>query len=337
MSARNQSQLTPSSVPNLTLLRWLEKIRDDVDQMMEERARDGLPYPLRWKATKTSEAPSFTIQLYNPITGELCSICDTGSSSGICECELPPGGVTGEALVKFSDADGDVGWAAPDLDQTLDDLTDVDVSGATDLAVLQLSSGVWVPAFLFLTDLVDVNASLPDHHDVLKFDAGSSVWVATDLGVLDDLGDVDTTGVSDGDVLTMDSGDWVAAAPANGLVDDAESTGAQGGITTVTDVTSLTVVVNAVAGRSYELFGMVNVLQNTAPGIVNATLADSSNTVLHQPGISLGTGEYGLIILHKVISPGTGTFTYKVRLQTSAGTVSLNQGASSPNFLVARG
>lgn len=69
MSARGQAELTPSSVPNQQLMRWLQQIRTDVDAMQEENARDGLPYPLRWRAVKVSNTPTFQISIYNPITG----------------------------------------------------------------------------------------------------------------------------------------------------------------------------------------------------------------------------------------------------------------------------
>lgn len=69
MSARGQGQLVPSSVPDQTLLRWLEALRRDVDAIQEQDARDGLPYPLRWRAVKVSNTPTFQISIYNPITG----------------------------------------------------------------------------------------------------------------------------------------------------------------------------------------------------------------------------------------------------------------------------
>lgn len=198
MSARGQGELTPSSVPSVTLLRWLEALRKDVDELQESKARDGLPYPLRWKSTKLTNAPSFHIQLWNPITGELCDVCG-GSGTTICDCEdgapgppgppgppgsagpgVPTGGASGESLIKVSGADFDTAWGTPDPpDLSIDQLTDVNTSGAgnNDMLLYDSGSSSWFPGGIFLDDLLNVTASSPADGDALVWDNGASAWV----------------------------------------------------------------------------------------------------------------------------------------------------------------
>lgn len=121
-----------------------------------------------------------------------------------------------------------------------------------------------------------------------------------------------------------------------GFIGFAEATGVQTGITTSTDVTGLTVTFTAVANRRYKLTAFVNLLQSTNTGNVQVIIADGSNNSQAIGTDTYAAGEYGTTVAIKgSVSPAAGSTTYKVRINTSAGTVGLNQGAGYPTmFLV---
>lgn len=132
----------------------------------------------------------------------------TGTGGGDCDCEdgapgapgapgadgadgegVPTGGSTGQLLAKNSNTSFDTGWIdAPtgggDCSTcNLDDLADVDTTGAVNGNVLTYSTGTWAPDTppapdLSIDDLNDVNTSFvePDDLDVLTWIDADSQW-----------------------------------------------------------------------------------------------------------------------------------------------------------------
>lgn len=130
---------------------------------------------------------------------------------------------------------------------------------------------------------------------------------------------------------------WSAPSAAGpwGLVGYAMPTAAgQTGITTVTDLTGLSVTATAVAGRLWRITFFVVVQQVSSTGVHNITLADGSNTALAQPGASVGSGSFMTTGGSIIVTPSAGSNTYKLRAQTSAGTLSINQSSTAPNAII---
>lgn len=111
----------------------------------------------------------------------------------------------------------------------IDDLKNVDISGATDGQILQynaetlkwknVDSSIFIPSLGGLTD-VDIDG--PQGGQALIYDDTSGDWVngmVSTVGELNDLTDVNITDVTGGQVLKydQDSGQWVNADDASGI------------------------------------------------------------------------------------------------------------------------
>lgn len=110
--------------------------------------------------------------------------------------------------------------APPPIPTGLDDLDDVTIGTPTVGDRLEWGGSLWEPQpepTHALDDLTDVDLTGASTGDVLTKDAGGD-WlpVTPSPGItdLDDLGDVDTTGKAIGDVLRWDGANWVDAALA---------------------------------------------------------------------------------------------------------------------------
>jgi hypothetical protein len=137
---------------------------------------------------------------------------------------------------------------------------------------------------------------------------------------------------------TYVAGEVLTAANLNDLssatVGSVTATGAQTGISAITDITSLTITFTAIASRRYAIHYRVSFAQQTSTGIVILTVANGSNTALDAPAVTNTAATYGTLSGFLVQTPGAGSITYKLRLSTSAGTVDLNQAAGSPSSLL---
>ena len=112
-----------------------------------------------------------------------------------------------EWLLRLSAAQAD-----PEL--ALDDLTDVEVAGASDGELLTRDGDLWVPGVPDLDELGDVDVSAATDGELLT--KNGDLWVpgVPDLG---ELGDVTTTGAADGQLLGHRGGEWVPVdAPDTG-------------------------------------------------------------------------------------------------------------------------
>ena len=115
----------------------------------------------------------------------------------------------------------------------LSDLTDVDISSASDGDVLKYdsSSSSWVNGQASggvsdLNDLGDVDLSSLTDGQVLTYDSSSSSWVNADGGSatideLGDIGDVDLSSPTDGQTIVWDATNskWVNGTPSGGVSD----------------------------------------------------------------------------------------------------------------------
>lgn len=122
-----------------------------------------------------------------------------------------------------------------------------------------------------------------------------------------------------------------------GVVATATKTSQQGSITSVTDVTSLSVTFTAVTGRRYRLSFQGQVYSSGSGDTVQVQITDSTNAVQNF-GIALANSGYSKSIrVDAYVTPSAGSVTYKVRAlrHTGSGTVGIDCGSTYPAFLVA--
>lgn len=125
------------------------------------------------------------------------------------------------------------------------------------------------------------------------------------------------------------AGDVLSAANMNllpgGTVSVASTGSSQTGISAVTDLTSLSVTFTAVASRRYLITGLVNYRQRTSSGLVTIEIAYGGGpTVLASSMETRAADDYGTASFSMYHVPGAGSITYRLRAQTSAGTVDIN-------------
>lgn len=109
-----------------------------------------------------------------------------------------------------------------------------------------------------------------------------------------------------------------------GIVGSAAKATDQSGITTVTDVTSLSVTFTAVPGRRYRTHLYLPVVtQASATGFASPTITDGSNAIKAQSNRLMQSGDQDHFNVWAVETGLSGSTTRKGRLTTSAGTVSI--------------
>jgi len=142
-------------------------------------------------------------------------------------------------------------------------------------------------------------------------------------------------------VSNFTAGDVLTAANMNllprGVMGYAQVTADQTGISTVTDLTSLTTTFTAVAGRRYRITGHALVRKLTNTGDVAVTVANSANAQQATCQVSLAgaDNETHTMVVHFIVVPGAGSITYKLRLATSLGTCNMLAGSAFPAFILA--
>lgn len=117
----------------------------------------------------------------------------------------------------------------------------------------------------------------------------------------------------------------------------ATTTTSQTGITTVTDATGLSVTWTAVAGRYYRLMASVPATAVTNTAAPTMLITDSSNTQIAAGfGPTLAVGDNITLNAVAVVSPGSGSVTYKVRVQrqSGTGTITIQQAGNAGWFVV---
>ena len=123
---------------------------------------------------------------------------------------------------------------------------------------------------------------------------------------------------------------------AVGILGYAERTANQTGISAITDLTGLSVTVTMAAGRRIKITGKGNVNQVTSTGTIRGIIREGSTSLNDwmwanqppgTPGDLMGMGEV-------ILTPTAGSHTYKLSLQTSAGTTNLVAASDRPAFIL---
>ena len=119
-----------------------------------------------------------------------------------------------------------------------------------------------------------------------------------------------------------------------GRCGSASATADQTGISSAVDLTSLTVTWTAVSSRYYRTTLYLPVLtQNATAGYVIGRITDGSATLKQAANHLAQTGDQFQMIVMTIETGLSGSTTRKGRLSTSAGTVDLTLGASSPAWI----
>lgn len=119
-----------------------------------------------------------------------------------------------------------------------------------------------------------------------------------------------------------------------GEVGYAEATGAQSGISAIADITNATVTFTAVGNRKYRVIGIASFQQVTNPGTATLVIADGSNTALDQKAATLSLNDFGSLAVQKRTTPAAGSTTYKLRLSSTAASLTMNSGATAPTSIL---
>jgi hypothetical protein len=137
------------------------------------------------------------------------------------------------------------------------------------------------------------------------------------------------------------AGDVHTAAEYNllprGVVGYASVTSNQTPITTIADLTSLTVTWTAVAARRYRITGQTLPQSTVTNDSVGLSITTSGNTVVarQDTGDMLANVPRGLTC-QVVVVPGAGSTTYKLRMERQSGTGDVTNNATStiPSFIL---
>lgn len=135
------------------------------------------------------------------------------------------------------------------------------------------------------------------------------------------------------------AGDVLTAAEYNllprGVMGRASVTATQGSITTVVDLTSLTVTFTAVTGRRYQISAQCELLSSVANDVGTMTITTSGNTIVGRSTHTLGAINTSETYNAECEVTGSGSVTYKLRAFRAAGTGTLSMFASSeaPAFI----
>jgi len=142
-------------------------------------------------------------------------------------------------------------------------------------------------------------------------------------------------------VSNFTADDVLTAANMNllprGVMAYAQVTANQTGISTVVDLTSLTVTFTAVAGRRYRITGFGLITQRTGTGTATMTITNSANVqqAAAQSRLTGADNEMQTATPMFVVVPGAGSITYKLRLTTNASTCDLTATGTNPAFILA--
>lgn len=184
---------------------------------------------------------------------------------------------------------------------------------------------------------------------ILKQGASAPTWSWGSLPIFASTGARTTANAApaDGDASYLNAGDATEGPefyngtswrkPWNmpwGVLGVATTTTAQTGISTIVDLTSLTITFTAVTGRRYKYSGQVSVKQQTAAAIVDLVLTTTTPTTVIQTTAQMAAANQNTMTFTGYETISAGSVTRKLRLQTSAGTVDAQTGNIASFYIV---
>src|SRR6185437_898930 len=152
--------------------------------------------------------------------------------------------------------------------------------------------------------------------------------------------DTQEFGVNDSGISKKVTGAQLLAAVAQGTLAGgyAQVTANQGGITAITDLTSLTVTFTVVAGRRIRISAWVGLQSNTAADEGFVAITDPSNVIQAYAQVAFPSINNAHICAPVIVmTPAAGTYTYKLRAQrnSGSGTITMVADSQRPAFILA--
>jgi hypothetical protein len=135
---------------------------------------------------------------------------------------------------------------------------------------------------------------------------------------------------SDGDVLTAAH---LAGLPW-GIMGEGTKSSNQSGITTIVDVTSLTVTFTADSSRKYQTTVWLHAQQLTSGALAEVLLTDGSGTIVADSTFTLATNDFATFSIVSTVSGISGSTTRKVQARTAAGSLTIASNANSPGRII---
>ena len=127
------------------------------------------------------------------------------------------------------------------------------------------------------------------------------------------------------------------AAP-RGTVGYAQVTANQAGITTIADITGVSVTWTAVAGRRYRISVKAMLISSVATDDANVWIRDSANVKYEAFGVNCPSTTHGINASGSAIVTGLGagskTFKLSVERATGTGTITAVAGADFPMYIL---
>jgi hypothetical protein len=128
--------------------------------------------------------------------------------------------------INLTDTDFSATEFRTNLIDELNELSDVNTSGATSGQILKYNGASWTPVDNNLNGIDNVTITAPASNQILRYNG--SVWINGDLSPFNigDLGNVDTTGAANNKILKYNGTTWVVADDnyEDGIVDVVEDT-----------------------------------------------------------------------------------------------------------------
>jgi len=140
-------------------------------------------------------------------------------------------------------------------------------------------------------------------------------------------------------LLVYTGGSWTSLNGPRGYMGYAQlTTSIISGITTLTDLTSLSVTWTAAAGRRYKVTFKVLIFSTVANDDANVWLRNGSSTSLNAYGVRAVSTTHGIAVTgsHVLTGLSAGSQTVKLSLQRAAGSGSVALAAASthPSFIL---
>lgn len=121
-----------------------------------------------------------------------------------------------------------------------------------------------------------------------------------------------------------------------GWIGYAEQTAVQTSITTLGDLTNLTVAVTVGTGRRIRISGFVSLAQSTTAGLAEVDIYEGATQLqrAYTPIQTTAGQNFAILMPQVVLTPTSGAHTYNLKVATSAGSAVTNSSATTPSFIL---
>jgi hypothetical protein len=173
-------------------------------------------------------------------------------------------------------------------------------------------------------DVVGDNLILT-RYDTSTINAGNVRGPQGDQGPVGEVSDAEMTAAISAAITTLDS------SLPQGLITQAIKTSSQGPLTSIVDISGLSVTFTAVANRNYLLVVEGQYHTTTGNAQVQQFITLSDNTQIRESKLVAWSGWQSTLRTDHIVTPAAGSITYKARVAGSAA-ISLSASTSTYAF-----